>query len=469
MLHLKASSRQEPEPLPDNTIHNQIDRRHRHIMFLHPRSLWLLMLMLPLSSVSPAVLAQQNTISPVGLPTTSVATRQVQFILQAPQGSIFPAETKLHVFSTKKPSVLPAPLQVARDGKVPSVNLAVGKYDIWLETTGELAAKKFDGVEIGAGTGVQAVILEVPPAVSIQGNLFLNDGKSPAAKYFVGVQSATFPTSQADNAAATFARGAQEAYAQAEVRADGQWTLNGLAPGSYIFDVRKPGETLPFATLPPVVVKANQLNDVGRDVLPGQGWEWLFNGQLHHGGKPSDFGAPSAMKIEGEHLVLGTGNDMTGVTWTENLPRQNYEISLDAMRVEGQDFFCGLTFPVGESPLTFIVGGWGGRVVGLSNVDWLSAAENETGKGLDFETGRWYRVRLRVTTAKVEAWINTEKMVDLPIKGRQLSIRNSVEASLPLGIATWQTTGWLRDVRLRRLDTAEVKAIEGTLPPEAEF
>ena len=56
---------------------------------------------------------------------------------------------------------------------------------------------------------------------------------------------------------------------------------------------------------------------------------------------------------------------MTGITWTNEMPRMGYEISLEAMRVEGSDFFCGLTFPVGKDYLSLIVGGWGGRRGGV--------------------------------------------------------------------------------------------------------
>jgi hypothetical protein len=47
----------------------------------------------------------------------------------------------------------------------------------------------------------------------------------------------------------------------------------------------------------------------------------------------------------------------------------NYEIKLEAKKVTGNDFFCGMTFPVGDSFCSFIVGGWGGPVVGLSSID----------------------------------------------------------------------------------------------------
>ena len=37
----------------------------------------------------------------------------------------------------------------------------------------------------------------------------------------------------------------------------------------------------------------------------------------------------------------------------------DYELRLEAKRVEGGDFFCGLTFPVGKEYCTLILGGWG--------------------------------------------------------------------------------------------------------------
>ena len=41
--------------------------------------------------------------------------------------------------------------------------------------------------------------------------------------------------------------------------------------------------------------------------------------------------------------------------------------AFEAQRVQGNDFFATTTFRVGKDPLTFVVGGWGGTVVGLSN------------------------------------------------------------------------------------------------------
>ena len=62
----------------------------------------------------------------------------------------------------------------------------------------------------------------------------------------------------------------------------------------------------------------------------------------------------------------------------ETFPKVDYEVNLDAKRVAGNDFFCGITFPVGKRFCSLIVGGWGGATVGLSSIDGKDAAENET-------------------------------------------------------------------------------------------
>ena len=84
---------------------------------------------------------------------------------------------------------------------------------------------------------------------------------------------------------------------------------------------------------------------------------------------------------------------MTGITWTGEFPRSNYEVRFEAARLQGNDFFASLTFPVEDSFVTWVTGGWGGDIVGISSIDGWDASDNETRTYFNFENGRWYAMR----------------------------------------------------------------------------
>jgi hypothetical protein len=197
--------------------------------------------------------------------------------------------------------------------------------------------------------------------------------------------------------------------------------------------------------------QGNKADAGGAASLPTNATQQLFDGKTLTGWRISDFAGSGAVKVEDGKLILEMGT-MTGVTWTSAVPTMNYEISLDAMRVDGNDFFCGLTFPVGKDPCSLIVGGWGGGVVGLSSLDGQDAANNETTQYMNFQKGRWYAIRLRVVPNQIQAWIDGDKVVDVETKDRQISIRIEVEESRPLGFSTWSTTAALRNIQLRRVN-----------------
>jgi len=178
----------------------------------------------------------------------------------------------------------------------------------------------------------------------------------------------------------------------------------------------------------------------------------LFDGKSLGQWKITDFGGQGDVYVKDGAIYLEMGNDMTGVNWTGPLVRMSYEITLEAMRVSGSDFFCGLTFPVADNPCSLILGGWGGGVCGLSNIDYYDAANNETTKFISFEDNKWYRVRLRVTPDRIQAWLDDEELVNIETTGRKIDIRAEVDLSQPLGIATWQTAGAIRNIHLRRLE-----------------
>ncbi len=165
----------------------------------------------------------------------------------------------------------------------------------------------------------------------------------------------------------------------------------------------------------------------------------------------ADFYGKGAVRVENCILHLDKGNDMTGVTWRGPLIRMNYEVSLEAMRDEGEDFFCGLTFPVNADPCSLILGGWGGSVVGLSSIDYGDAANNMTTRTIEFTNKQWYHVRVRVYGEKIEAWLDDRKIVDVVTTNHRIGIRWEIEPCVPMGIATWQTAGAIRNIELRAL------------------
>ena len=178
---------------------------------------------------------------------------------------------------------------------------------------------------------------------------------------------------------------------------------------------------------------------------------YLFDGKTLIGWEITNFGPQGPVNVSGGNIVLGMGDGCTGVTYLRAFPVMNYEVSLDAMRVDGNDFFCGMTFPVEKEPCTLIVGGWGGTVVGLSSINGMDASENETTRLMKFEKNKWYHIRLRVADDKIMAWIDSTLVVDFNRDDKILSVRPEVELSRPFGISTWNTTGALRNIRVQRL------------------
>ena len=184
-------------------------------------------------------------------------------------------------------------------------------------------------------------------------------------------------------------------------------------------------------------------------------WIPLFDGRTLTPWEVAVFGGEGEVSVEDGQIQLGFGDSLTGITRKGDFPKSDYEIRLEAMRVDGIDFFCALTFPVQDSHCTFVVGGWAGAVVGLSNIDGRDASENKTTRYMAFDDNRWYRIRVRVTADKIQAWIDDERMVDQGIQGRRIAIRPEVDLCKPLGIASWQTRAVLRKIEYRRLTESD--------------
>jgi len=174
----------------------------------------------------------------------------------------------------------------------------------------------------------------------------------------------------------------------------------------------------------------------------------LFDGISLNNWQVLDLEGHGNISVEDSCIIIGKGELISGIRWIKDFPKTNYEINLDAKRIAGSDFFCGMTFPVKDSFLTLVLGGWGGSLVGLSCIDGYDAANNMTGNRFPFASGWWYSIRLRVTDKKIEAWIEDEKIVDFTIENSVLSLRWEVESSVPFGITTYKTTGALRNIML---------------------
>ena len=179
----------------------------------------------------------------------------------------------------------------------------------------------------------------------------------------------------------------------------------------------------------------------------------LFDGKSLDGWKQSNFAGGGEVTVENGQLIINRGESLSGVTWKDasKLPKDNFEISLQAMKLKGDDFFCGLTFPVRDSHASFICGGWAGTVVGLSSINNQDASENETTNYKKFEPNKWYKIRVRVAGGKIECWIDDEQMVDVELKDKRISTRIESDPSRPLGISTYQVTSAIKDVELRRI------------------
>lgn len=157
-------------------------------------------------------------------------------------------------------------------------------------------------------------------------------------------------------------------------------------------------------------------------------------------------------------MIINMGDSISGVVYKKaaDLPVTNYEITLEAKRLQGVDFFCGLTFPVGSPKrcATLILGGWGGSVTGISSIDDLDASNNSTGTYQRYDDDHWYTVRLRVTPANLSAWVGDKQVIDVDIDGKKVGIRPGlIESYLPLSLTTYTTTAAIKNVRLKAISS----------------
>ncbi len=180
-------------------------------------------------------------------------------------------------------------------------------------------------------------------------------------------------------------------------------------------------------------------------------WMALFDGKSLGQWKQTPFAGRGDVRVSDGVILIGKGRT-TGLTWTGEFPRSGYEIRFEAARLDGKDFFAGITFPAGDAYCSWINGGWDGSVVGLSNLDGNDASENDSSTLREFVQGRWYAFRLKVTQHRIQGWIDNEPVIDIALAGRQPGLPfGEADLSTPLGFSAYRTLAGLRKLEYRRL------------------
>lgn len=193
----------------------------------------------------------------------------------------------------------------------------------------------------------------------------------------------------------------------------------------------------------------------------------LFDGKTLKNWKIARFGGEGDVRVEDGVLIIDQGEPITGIAWDgKQLPKVNYEIAFDAQRVQGNDFFCALTFPVKDDPCSLVLGGWGGTVIGLSNINDFDASENDTTDYFSFENKKWYHIRVRVDDEFIQCWIDDEQIVKVNHTEERISIRIEMELCKPLGLATFQTRGAIKDFKLTHLKADLTDAVKEEKPAQ---
>lgn len=196
------------------------------------------------------------------------------------------------------------------------------------------------------------------------------------------------------------------------------------------------------------------LDDVKEDKKESEvKWIPLLAKDSLEGWESTNFGGEGSVEIKDGVLMLGRGDPLTGVTSKKkDLPTDKYEMRWKAKRVDGTDFFAGVTFPIGKEHCSFICGGWGGGLVGISSINGNDASENETSSFRDFKNNKWYSFRVRVESKALKVWIDEEEVVSLDREGKSFSLRAEVLSSRPLGYCAFQSVTEVKDWEYRVLE-----------------
>ncbi len=196
-------------------------------------------------------------------------------------------------------------------------------------------------------------------------------------------------------------------------------------------------------------------------------WQSLFDAKTLDGWKaveqfdvPAGDGTGVGGKVRAEDgkLVIEAGRPLSGIASTGEMPRQDYEVSLEAMKLSGGDTFCVIQFPAGSSQCNFVCT-WGSELVGFECIDGLNPPGSPVTRRMTFERDKWYQVRLRVAANRLQAWIDDGKVADLPLAGHRFTVPNKWLVLKPFGLGTGNaTSAAFRSIRLRRIEPGAAEA-----------
>lgn len=187
------------------------------------------------------------------------------------------------------------------------------------------------------------------------------------------------------------------------------------------------------------------------------GWKKLIDSPKMEGFESINFGGEGDVTFNDGVLKLGSGLPMTGIRYTKkDFPKENFEIRWKARRVSGSDFFVCLTFPVGEEHCSLICGGWGGGLIGISNINGNNASENHTTRYSGFKNGQWYTFRIKVDGKQVTAWVEGEEdPIVVEREGTTFSVRAESRPTRPLGYAGFESVVEVKDWEYRELEASK--------------
>ena len=98
-------------------------------------------------------------------------------------------------------------------------------------------------------------------------------------------------------------------------------------------------------------IKADNEKPAASSLAPGASMS-LFDGKTLKGWRivsETFFAEHGKVYAKDGAIVLEEGSPMTAISWTGGVLKENYECTLEALRVVWGDRFCGMAVPVGDS------------------------------------------------------------------------------------------------------------------------